>query len=84
MTSERLDTPTSAARPPPLDLRVRVIIKLDLALGAVRPLVRVPVRDGLALELGRHRGAHRLVARALRGSVGEVKDLLVQPRGLLR
>lgn len=87
---ERLDALSSTvARPPPLDLGVRVITKLDPALRAVRPLVRVPVRrrDRLApflLELGRHRRAHGLVAHALLGPVWQVEDLLVQPGGLLR
>jgi hypothetical protein len=65
-----LDAPSSAAgRPPPFDLGVRVVIKLDAALRPVRPLIRVPVRDRPALELGRHRDAHRVVPRALCGSV---------------
>ncbi len=86
MPTERLDTLLAAIRPPLLDLGVRVIVKLDAALRSVRPLVRVPVRgpDRLVLELGRHRGAHRFVARALRGPVGQVEDLLVQPGGVLR
>ena len=84
-TSERLDVLLpAAARPPLFDLGVRVIVKLRPVLPAVGPLVRVPVRDGRALELGRHRRSHRVVARALLGAVGEVEDRLVQPGGRLR
>ena len=49
--SECLYTLTSSGGSPPLDLRVRVISKLDPALRPARPLVRVPVRrDRLALS----------------------------------
>jgi hypothetical protein len=82
---ERLDLQAPAVHPPPLDLRIRIIVELRPILLAVRPLVRVPLRlDWLAVELGRHRGAHRRVARALLGPVGKVEDLLVQAGRLLR
>ena len=75
----------STGGPPLLDLCIRVVAKLDPALHLVRSLVRVPIcQDWLALELGRHRSADRFIPRALRGSVGQVEDLLVEPRGVLR
>jgi hypothetical protein len=60
----RPDTLPSAAHTPPLDIGVRVVVKLGLALRAIRPLVRVSVRNRLALELGRYRGASRRHVRA--------------------
>ena len=65
----------------------RIQIGSDSSSGPVRPLVRNPVcRDRLVtlVELGRFRGAHRIVVRALRGPVGQVEDLLVEARGIFR
>lgn len=81
--SKRLHLLSSTARPPPLDLAVRIVFELDPALRAVRPLVRIPVWDRPALEFRRHRRAHGIVARPLIGSVGQVENLLVQPGGFL-
>ena len=84
-TSERLDVLFPTAHPPLLDLGVRIIVELYPALRVVGPLIRVPVRvrDRRALELGRHRLSHRVVARALLGAVGKMEDRLVQARGQL-
>ena len=81
---EHLHLLTSAARPPPLDLAIRIIVELDPALRTVGPLVRVPVWDRFTLQFSCHRRAHRVIARALVGPVGQVEDLLVQPGGFLR
>ena len=82
---ERLDLLATAVDPPPLDLSIRVIAELRPVLGAVCPLVRVPLRgDRLALELRRHRRTHRRVARTLFGPIGQVEDRLVQTGRLLR
>jgi hypothetical protein len=76
--SERLDELAPAlSHPPPLDLCIRVITELHLALRAIRPLVRVPIRDRLAVELRGHRGAHGLVPCTLFRSVVQVEYLLV-------
>jgi len=82
-TSEGFNALSPAAHPPPLDLRVRIIVKLNPGLCLVRTLVRVPVRDRLALEFRSHRSTHSVIACALRGSVWQVEDLLVKAGGLL-
>lgn len=82
-TTEGFDALSPAAHPPPLDLRVRIIVKLNPGLCLVRALVRIPVRDRLALEFRSHRGTHSVIACALRGSIWQVEDLLVKARGLL-
>ena len=79
----RLHLLSSTARPPPLDLAVRIVFELDPTLRAVRPLVRIPVWDRLALEFSRHGRAHGIAARPLVGPVGKVEDLLVQARRFL-
>jgi hypothetical protein len=78
--SERFDTLTSAGGPPPLDLHVRVVSKLDPTLQFGFPVRRNRrlAPSLIVVELGRHRGAHRFVPRALRGAVGQVEDLLVE------
>ena len=78
-----LHLPSSTTRPLPPDLAIRIVFELDPALRAVRPLVRIPVRDRLALEFGRHRRAHGIIARPPVGPVGQVEDLLVQARRFL-
>ena len=84
ITSECLYALAAAAHPPLLHLGVRVIIKLYPALLVVSPLIGVSVWDRRAFELCHHRGAHRIVARALLGPVGKVEDRLVKTRGHLR
>jgi hypothetical protein len=67
--SERFDLLSPTTRPPSLDLGIRIIIKLDVVLRTVSPLVRIAIWDGPALNLGSHRGAHGVVACALIGTV---------------
>ena len=74
---KRLHLLSSPARPPPLDLAIRIVFELDPTLRAVCPLVRIPVWDRLALQFGRHGRAHGIVARPLVRSVGQVENLLV-------
>ena len=79
--SERFDTLTSAGGPPPLDLHVRVVSKLDPTLQFGFPVRRNRrlAPSLIVVELGRHRGVHRFVPRTLRGAIGQVEeDLLVE------
>jgi hypothetical protein len=75
--SKRFDMLMSAGGPPPLDLQVRVVSKLDPTLWFGFPFRRnwrlAP--SLIVIELGRHRGAHRFVPRTLHGAVGQVEDL---------
>ena len=68
--SKCLDLLTPTARPPTLDLGIRIVIKLDVVFRTVSPLVRITVRDRSAFKFGSHRCAHGIVACALIGSVG--------------
>jgi hypothetical protein len=67
--SKPFDFLSPTIRPPSLDLGIRIIIKLDVVLRTVSPLVRITIWDGPALEFGSHRGAHGVVACALIGTV---------------
>jgi hypothetical protein len=59
--SERFDPFEPTTRPPSLDLRIRIIIILDV--------VQITIGDGCALKLGSHRGAHAVIACTLFGTV---------------
>ena len=83
MSPKHLHLLSPTAHPPPLDLAIHIVFESDPALRAVRPLVRIPVWDWLALEFSRHHRAHGIVARPLVGPVGQVEDLLVQSGGFL-
>jgi hypothetical protein len=76
--SKRFDLLSPAIRPPSLDLSIRIIIKLDVVLRAVSPLVRIAIWDRPALEFRSHSSAHRVIARPLIRTVGQMEDLLVQ------
>jgi hypothetical protein len=63
--SKGFDLLSPAARPPSLDLGIRIIIKLDVVLRTISPLVRIAIWDGPALEFCGHRGAHGVIACTL-------------------
>jgi hypothetical protein len=67
--SKRFDPLSPTTRPPSLDLGIRIIIKLDVVLRTVSPLVRISIWDGPAVKFGSHRGAHGVIACALFGTV---------------
>jgi hypothetical protein len=53
---ERFDLLSPTTRPPSLDLGIRIIVKLDVVLRPVGPLVRNAIWDGPALKFSSHRG----------------------------
>jgi hypothetical protein len=67
--SKRFDLFSPATRPPSLDLRIRIIIKLYPVLRTVSPLIRITIWDGPALKLCGHRCAHGVIACPLIGAV---------------
>ena len=67
--SECFDLLSPTTRPPSLDLGIRIVIKLDVVLRTVGPLVWIAIWDGPALEFGSHSGAHGVIACALVGTV---------------
>ncbi len=80
MPTECLNALLAAIHPPLLNLGIRVIVKLDVALRSVCLLVWVSIQglDQLVLKLGCHHGVHHVIMRVLCGPVGQVEDLLVQ------
>lgn len=67
--SKRFDLLSPSTRPPSIDFGIRIIIKLDVILRTVSPLIRITIWDGPALKFGSHRGAHGIITCALIGTV---------------
>jgi hypothetical protein len=67
--SKRFDLLSPSTRPPLLDLGIRIIIILNVVLRTISQLVRIAIWDGPALKFCSHRGAHRVIASALFGTV---------------
>jgi hypothetical protein len=64
---KRFDLLSPTTHPLSLDLRIRIIIILDMILRTVRQLVQstVTIWNGPALKFCSHRGAHTVIACAL-------------------